>query len=129
MFCEGQVEGLLEAERGAVGVGPVELLLAEVCAYLVQVGLANSRAATSGGYVRSSARVRRGSLPRASSMTIPRVSPSTTRSMTRTTLGWSIDARMERYRTKRLTTSVSATSSALSILTATGAPDSRTVPW
>src|ERR1700691_5459823 len=36
---------------------------------------------------------------------------------------------MERSWTKRLTTSPSAISSALRTLTATGAPDSRMVPW
>jgi hypothetical protein len=45
MFCEGHVEGLLEAERGAVGVGPAELLLAEVRTYLVQAVLAEARLA------------------------------------------------------------------------------------
>jgi len=36
----GQVEGLVRAERHAGGVGPLELLVAEVAAYLVQAVLA-----------------------------------------------------------------------------------------
>src|SRR5215831_2114884 len=35
----GQVEGLVEAERLALGQGSVELLLAEVCAYQVEAVL------------------------------------------------------------------------------------------
>jgi hypothetical protein len=38
MFCESHVEGLLEAEYVAVGVDPVELLLAEVCTYAPSPG-------------------------------------------------------------------------------------------
>ena len=43
MFCEGGVEGLLEAEPGAVGVNPVELRLAEAGTHLVQAVLAVAR--------------------------------------------------------------------------------------
>jgi hypothetical protein len=43
MFCEGCVEGLLEAERRAVGVDPVEVLLAEAGAHLVEAVLAVAR--------------------------------------------------------------------------------------
>lgn len=45
MFFEGHVEGLLEAERGALGVDPVELLLAEVRTHLVEAVLAVARLA------------------------------------------------------------------------------------
>src|SRR5580692_3481796 len=46
MFCEGHVEGLLKAERRAVGVDQVELLLAEAGTYLVQAVLAVARLAS-----------------------------------------------------------------------------------
>ncbi|MFZ0191058.1 MAG: hypothetical protein WAL72_29410 [Streptosporangiaceae bacterium] len=45
MFCSSRVEGLLEAERGALGVDPVELVLAEVRTHLVETVLAKARLA------------------------------------------------------------------------------------
>jgi hypothetical protein len=45
MFCEGHVEGLLEAECEAFGVDPVELLLAEVLTHLLEAVLAVARLA------------------------------------------------------------------------------------
>src|ERR1700722_6831496 len=61
-------------------------------------------------------------------MTIPSVSPSTTRSRTLATFGWSMEVRIDRSWKNRATTSVSETSSGLSTFTATGVPDPRTVP-
>ena len=45
MFCEGRVEGLLEAERHAMGVDPLEVLLAEAGTRLVEAVLAVARLA------------------------------------------------------------------------------------
>src|SRR6202522_278771 len=61
-------------------------------------------------------------------MTMASVSPSTTRSMTRTTCGSWIEVRMVRSRMNLATTSGSETSSGLSSLTATGSPVRLTLP-
>jgi hypothetical protein len=45
MFCECRVEGLPEAERGALGVDPAELLLAKAGTHLVEAVLAVARLA------------------------------------------------------------------------------------
>ena len=61
-------------------------------------------------------------------MTMARVSPSATRSMTRTTFGFLIEVRICRSCMNRATASGSDTSSGLSTLIATRSPVSRTVP-
>ena len=57
-----------------------------------------------------------------------RVSPSTTRSRTRTMLGWSSANKIERSWTKRVTTSGSSPSSGRRIFTATASPVTRLWP-
>ena len=42
-FFEGEVDGMVEAERHAVGVGPLELFTTEGLAYLVEAFLAPPR--------------------------------------------------------------------------------------